>query len=196
MMVYRKEGKCCMKKIAVILAAILMLTLSAAIAENQYYSVEAPVEITAAETYTLVLRAGEGWRFNITDNMDVTSWLVKADGTSAFADASGIAVTKLVWGPAEGEEADVAVACEVIIDASRITAFNSNGAFDLYVLPTGKSTIWVTGENHGQYVDTAEPAGRVQIPAVSVSGKLTGSAGMELTPRAGHRADCADDGRP
>ena len=72
------------------------------------------------------------------------------------------------------------MALEIAIDASKISAFTANGSYDLYILPTGKSTLWVTGENHGQYVDSIEPAGRVVIPAVSVDGKLTADAGMEL----------------
>ena len=47
------------------------------------------------------------------------------------------------------------MACGVIIDASRIAAFTESCTYDLYVYPTGKETIWVCGENHGQYVDTA-----------------------------------------
>ena len=103
--------------------------------------------------------------WNIADNTDVTAWFVRADGTPAFADESGIASGKLVYGPAEGEEEDVAVALEITIDASEITGFTVNGGYDLYIMPTGKSTIWVCGENHGQYVDSSEPAGRVEIPS-------------------------------
>lgn len=165
----------------VLLATLLCLFMcGSALAENQYYTVNTPVEISAAETVTLVLDANEGWMWNITDNTDVTAWLVKEDGTPAFADASGIAAAKLVYGAVEGEEDEVAVALEVAIDAAKITGFTANGSYDLYVLPTGKSTIWVCGENHGQYQDTMEPAGRVTLPAVSVEGKLTANAGMEM----------------
>lgn len=68
------------------------------------------------------------------------------------------------------------MACEVIIDASRISGFTANGSYDLYVMPTGKSTLWVYGENKDQYQNAAEKAGVVALPAVSVEGKLTGSA--------------------
>ncbi|MDO5299594.1 MAG: hypothetical protein Q4F18_09210 [Clostridia bacterium] len=166
-----------MNKLIVCMAALICLLLcGSAAAENQYYAVSAPVEIAGAQAYTLVLDAREGWQFNITDNMDVTSWLVKEDGSPAFADAEGIATTKLVYGKAEGEEEELAVACEVIIDASKITGFTANGSYDLYVLPTGKSTLWVYGDNKGQYQNSAEKAGAVLLPAVSVEGKLTGKA--------------------
>ena len=164
------------------LCAILLglLVCGTALAENQYYAVNTPVDIASADTVILTLDAQPGWMWNISDNTDVTAWFVKADGTPAFADAEGVATGKLVYGPTEGEEEDVPMALEIAIDASKISAFTENGAFDLYILPTGKSTLWVTGENHGQYVDSIEPAGRVVIPAVSVDGKLTADAGMEM----------------
>lgn len=164
-----------------LLAALLCFLLAVpAFAENQYYAVHEPIEISSAEPVVLTLDAQEGWMWNIADNTDVTAWFVRADGTPAFADASGIASGKLVYGPAEGEEEDVAVALEITIDASKITGFTVNGGYDLYIMPTGKSTIWVCGENHGQYVDSSELAGRVEIPSVSVEGKLTANAGMEF----------------
>lgn len=164
-----------------LLAALLCFLLAVpALAENQYYAVHEPIEISSAEPIVLTLDAQEGWMWNIADNTDVTAWFVRADGTPAFADASGIASGKLVYGPAEGEEEDVAVALEITIDASKITGFTVNGGYDLYIMPTGKSTIWVCGENHGQYVDSSELAGRVEIPSVSVEGKLTANAGMAL----------------
>ena len=164
------------------LCAVLcaLLLCGTALAENQYYAVSAPVDVASADTVILTLNAQPGWMWNISDNTDVTAWFVKADGTPAFADAEGVASGKLVYGPTEGEEEDVPMALEIAIDASKISAFTENGAFDLYILPTGKSTLWVTGENHGQYVDSIEPAGRVVIPAVSVDGKLTADAGMEM----------------
>ena len=163
--------------LAVLLCALLAVP---ALAENQYYAVHEPIEISAAQTVTLTLDAQEGWMWNIADNTDVTAWFVCADGTPAFADASGIASGKLVYGKVEGEEDEVAVALDIAIDATKISGFTVNGGYDLYILPTGKSTILVCGENHGQYVDTMEPAGRVEIPAVSVEGKLTANAGMQL----------------
>ena len=164
-----------------LLAALLCVLLAVpALAENQYYAVREPIEISAAQSVTLTLDAQAGWMWNIADNTDVTAWFVCADGTPAFADEAGIASGKLVYGPAEGEEEDVAVALDITIDAAAISGFTVNGGYDLYILPTGKSTIWVCGENHGQYVDSMEPAGRVEIPAVSVEGKLTANAGMQL----------------
>ena len=166
-----------MALLAVLLCALLAVP---ALAENQYYAVHEPIEISAAQTVTLTLDAQEGWMWNITDNTDVTAWFVCADGTPAFADASGIASGKLVYGKVEGEEDEVPVALDIAIDAAKISGFAVNGGYDLYILPTGKSTLWVCGENKGQYVDSMEPAGRVEIPAVSVEGKLTANAGMQL----------------
>lgn len=163
-----------------LIAALLCLLCGCALAENQYYTVSAPVEISAAEPVVLTLDANEGWMWNITDNTDVTAWLVREDGSPAFADAEGIASAKLIYGPAADEEADVAVSLEVTIDAARISGFTVNGSYDLYVQPTGKSTIWVCGNNHGQYQDSREPAGRVVLPEVVVEGMLTANAGMEL----------------
>lgn len=163
-----------------LIAALLCLLCGCALAENQYYAVSAPIEISAAEPVVLTLDANEGWMWNITDNTDVTAWLVREDGSPAFADAEGIASAKLIYGPAADEEADVAVSLEVTIDAARISGFTVNGSYDLYVQPTGKSTIWVCGNNHGQYQDSREPAGRVVLPEVVVEGMLTANAGMEL----------------
>lgn len=67
------------------------------------------------------------------------------------------------------------MACGVIIDASRIAAFTESGTYDLYVYSTGKETISVCGENHGQYVDTAELAGQAVRPLVTVEGKFEGT---------------------
>ncbi|MBQ8092708.1 MAG: hypothetical protein IJ242_03935 [Clostridia bacterium] len=161
-------------------AALLCLVCGTVLADNQYYTVNAPVEISAAEPVVLKLDAKEGWMWNVTDNTDVTAWLVKEDGTPAFADAEGIATAKLVYGPAADEENDVAVAVEITIDAARITGFTVNGSYDLYVMPLGKASIWACGNNHGQYQDSKEPAGKVSIPQVSVEGKLTANAGKEL----------------
>ncbi|MBQ9326554.1 MAG: hypothetical protein IJ246_12400 [Clostridia bacterium] len=163
-----------------LMTVLLCLAGGMALAENQYYVVNAPVEIRAAEPVVLTLDAQEGWMWNITDNTDVTAWLVKEDGSPAFADAEGIATAKLVYGPVENEESEVAVALEVTIDAARISGFTANGSYDLYVMPTGKSTIWVCSGNHGQYQDSRELAGSVVIPQVSVEGKLTANAGKEL----------------
>ena len=163
-----------------LITALLCMICGTVLAENQYYEVQAPIEINAAENVVLTLDAKEGWMWNITDNTDVTAWLVKEDGTPAFADAEGIASAKLVYGKVENEENEVAVALEVTIDAAKISGFTANGSYDLYVLPTGKSTLWVCGDNHGQYQDSKESAGRIVIPAVSVEGKLTANAGREL----------------
>ena len=162
------------------MAVLLCLVCGAALAENQYYAVHAPIEISAAKPVVLTLDAKEGWMWNITDNTDVTAWLVKEDGAPAFADAEGIASAKLVYGRAKDEENDVAVALEITIDAAKISGFTANGSYDLYVLPTGKSTIWVCSGNHGQYQNSKELAGRIVIPAVSVEGKLTANAGRQM----------------
>lgn len=162
------------------MAVLLCLLCTGAFADNQYYAVNAPIVLDAAEPVVLTLDAKEGWMWNITDNTDVTSWLVKEDGSPAFVDEEGIASAKLVYGPAKDEENDVAVALDITIDAAKITGFTSNGSYDLYVQPTGKSTIWVCSGNHGQYQDSKEAAGQVVIPAVSVEGKLTADAGREL----------------
>ena len=164
----------------VLFVVICLALCGTALAENQYYAVNAPVEISSAETVTLTLDAQEGWMWNISNNTDVTAWLVKEDGTPAFAETEGVASATLVYGPAEGEDEDVAVALEIAIDATKISGFTANGTYDLYVYPTGKSTIWVCGENHGQYQDSMEPAGRVVLPEVLVEGKLTANAGMNL----------------
>ena len=164
----------------VLLTVLLCLACTGAIAENQYYAVSTPAAISAAETVTLTLEAKAGWMWNITDNTDVTAWLVKEDGSPAFVDQEGIATAKLIYGKVENEENEVAVALEIIIDAAKITGFTSNGGFDLYVLPTGKSTLWVCGGNHGQYQNSKELAGKVVLPAVSVEGKLTANAGREI----------------
>ena len=172
-----------------LMTVLLCLVCGAAVAENQYYAVSAPIEISAAEPVVLKLDAKAGWMWNITDNTDVTAWLVKEDGTPAFADAEGIASAKLVYGPVENEENEVAVALEVTIDAAAISGFTANGGYDLYVLPTGKSTLWVCGGNHGQYQDSKESVGRVVIPRVSVEGKLTANADCALHGRHRRRQD-------
>lgn len=74
-------------KWAAMMAVLLCLVCRAALAENQYYAVHAPIEINAAEPAVLTLDAREGWMWNITDNTDVTAWLVREDGSPAFADA-------------------------------------------------------------------------------------------------------------
>ena len=161
----------------ILLAALLCLLMcGSALAENQYYEVAAPVEINAAETVTLTLNAKIGWAWNITDNMDVTSWLITEDGKPAFADESGIAVGKLVMSAREDVEGEIAAALDVMIDVNKITGFAQNGGYDLYVKPTNKITLWAVGDNHGQYNDSTEYCGAVVIPAVSVEGKLTANA--------------------
>ena len=82
------------------MAVLLCLLCTGAFADNQYYAVNAPIVLDAAEPVVLTLDAKEGWMWNITDNTDVTSWLVKEDGSPAFVDEEGIASAKLVYGPA------------------------------------------------------------------------------------------------
>ena len=52
-----------------LLAALLCVLLAVpALAENQYYAVREPVEISAAQSVTLTLDAQAGWMWNIADN--------------------------------------------------------------------------------------------------------------------------------
>ena len=162
-------------------AALLVRFLDAAgQSTNIYYKVANASEVNIEDDgiYTIRLLAEDGWMFDITDNMDVTAWLVKQDGTPAFADAAGIASTQLVYGPVAGEEDEVAVGCNVIIDASKISGFTEAGSYDLYVFPTGKETIWACGDNHGQYVDSMERAGRISRPELTVDGKFESTIAM------------------
>ncbi|MDC7291092.1 hypothetical protein NXH76_25220 [Blautia schinkii] len=149
-------------------------------ADNQYYTVDEQVDIVGNEVYTVTLSANEGWKWNIADNMDVTSWLVDEHGNPAFTDAEGIGVANLVYGTAEGEEEEVPTSLKLTVDASKISGFSHNGSYELFFKPTGKSTIWVTGENHGQYQDSAEQIGEVVIPEVRADGMITGNANGEL----------------
>lgn len=149
-------------------------------AENQYYSVETQAELAGSELYTVTLGANEGWKWNIPENMDVTAWLVDEQGVPAFDETEGIASAHLVYGTAEGEEEEVPIGLEITIDASKISGFSHNGSYELFVKPTGKESIWVTGENHGQYQNCAEPIGTVVIPEVAVNGMIKGNANQEL----------------
>ena len=167
-------------KWTILMVLLLCAVCGNVLAENQYYEVHDPIVIRAAEKVVLTLDAKEGWMWNITGNTDVTAWLVREDGSPAFADEKGIAIAQLIYGNVADEENEVPVALEVSIDAAGITGFTANGSYDLYVLPTGKSTIWVCGNNHGQYQDSMELAGSVVVPAVSVEGKLTANAGREM----------------
>ncbi len=81
-----------MKKIAVILAALLMRTLSAAIAENQYYSVDTPVEITAAETYTM-----DGLQDELIDSSAAVVELLEGDGYKTSEIEMGEGVLSAQW---------------------------------------------------------------------------------------------------
>lgn len=81
-----------MKKIAVILAALLMRTLSAAIAENQYYSVATPVEITAAETYTM-----DGLQDELIDSNAAVVELLEGDGYKTSEVEMGEGVLSAQW---------------------------------------------------------------------------------------------------
>lgn len=86
----------------------------------------------------------------------------------------------MVYGPVEGEDEDVAVALEIAIDIPSVRAFPANGSYDFYVYPTGKSTLWVCGDNKGQYVNAMERAGTVVLPEVTVEGTITGDVAGEL----------------
>lgn len=165
------------------LALLLALALCcAASAENQYYFIDAPLEITDGGIYTAVIHAGtDGWEWSISENKDVTSWLVKADGTPAFTATEGVAKAHLVYGPFEGVEGDVATTLEVAIDMSKVGGFTENGAFDLYFQPIGKDAIWACGDNHGQYVDCMEKLGTIHVPSVQIDGLITGNSGEALS---------------
>ena len=65
-----KKGGFLMKqgKWIILIAALLCLLCGAALAENQYYAVNAPIEISAAEPVVLTLDAKEGWMWNIGKN--------------------------------------------------------------------------------------------------------------------------------
>ena len=168
------------KTMALFLALSGLLTAGGALAENQYYTVNTPVSIEQNTVYSAVIDANEGWKWNISDHMDVTAWLVDVQGNPAFENQTGIATAQLIYGAAEGEEEEVPVALQIDIDAAKIEGFTHNGSFDLYVKPLGKGAIWAAGNNHGQYQNSAEKLGEIKIPEVVVDGEITGSANKTL----------------
>ncbi len=168
------------KAMALLLSLGALLSAGTALAENQYYSVNTPVSIEQNTMYSALLDANEGWKWNISDNMDVTGWLVDEQGNAAFTNQANIAKATLVYGTVEGEEEAVPVALQIDIDASKIEGFTHNGSFDLYVKPLGKDAIWVTGSNHGQYQNSAEKIGEIKVPAISVEGEITGNSNKAL----------------
>lgn len=168
------------KTMALFLALSGLLTAGGALAENQYYTVNTPVSIEQNTVYSAVIDANEGWKWNISDHMDVTAWLVDVQGNPAFENQTGIATAQLIYGAAEGEEEEVPVALQIDIDAAKIEGFTHNGSFDLYVKPLGKGAIWAAGNNHGQYQNSAEKLGEIKIPAIIVDGEITGNANKEL----------------
>ncbi len=151
---------------------------------NEYYAVAQSVSITGQDMVTVLLDAKEGWMWNITDGLDVTSWMVREDLEPAFAEESGVAISKLIYGTAEGEEQEAPVQLQITIDMSKVSGFTENGSYDLYVYPTGKEVLWVTGENHGQYIDSAEKIGEINRPEVSADGIIEGEStvdGLSIT---------------
>ena len=119
------------KTMALFLALSGLLTAGGALAENQYYTVNTPVSIEQNTVYSAVIDANEGWKWNISDHMDVTAWLVDVQGNPAFENQTGIATAKLIYGAAEGEEEEVPVALQIDIDAAKIEVFTHIGSFDL-----------------------------------------------------------------
>lgn len=171
-----------MKKLLPCVALLLVMLFSfTAYADNQYYYVESSVEIVDSGVYTAVIQAGtDGWEWSISENKDITSWLVTENNQPAFAEESGVAHAHLIYGPLEGAEGDVALTLEVTIDMSKVTGFAENGSYDLYFRPLGKDAIWAAGNNHGQYVTCSEKIGTVYIPTVSAEGIITGTAGKAV----------------
>lgn len=120
------------------------------------------VNIKDAGTYTVRLKAKEGWQFDVADHTDVTGWFVNEAGESAFTNTSGIAMA------VNGEDFEL----DITIDASKIEGFSTNGSADLYVMPTGGIPLVVEGDNHGQYVAVSEKAGSYIIPEVQIEGTI------------------------
>ena len=120
---------------------------------NMYFSSlnAEEVNIKDAGTYTVRLKAKEGWQFDVADHTDVTGWFVNEAGESAFTNTSGIAMA------VNGEDFEL----DITIDASKIEGFSTNGSADLYVMPTGGIPLVVEGDNHGQYVAVSEKAGLI-----------------------------------
>lgn len=127
------------------------------------------VNITDTKEYTIQLKAKEGWQFDIADYTDVTTWLLNGEGKPAFKDETGVATA------VNGEN----FALDIIIDASKISGFSSNGSGELYVKPVGGNPLVVEGENHGQYTVTAERAGAYTIPKLVVEGEISGTSSSE-----------------
>jgi hypothetical protein len=118
---------------------------------NQYFECVNSDEVNISDTgtYTIHLKAKEGWQFDVADNTDVTGWIVNESGNPAFADESGIAFAV--------NEEDFGLA--ITIDAAKISGFNSNGSGSLYVKPSGGNPLVVEGDNHGQYTVVSEYSG-------------------------------------
>ena len=131
---------------------------------NMYFSSlnAEEVNIKDAGTYTVRLKAQEGWQFDVADHTDVTGWFVNEAGESAFTNTSGIAMA------VNGEDFEL----DITIDASKIEGFSTNGSADLYVMPTGGIPLVVEGDNHGQYVAVSEKAGSYIIPEVQIEGTI------------------------
>ena len=135
---------------------------------NQYFEVLNAQETDIRDTgsYTIHLKAKEGWQFDIADNTDVTSWLVNAQGEPVFLNESGVAYA------VNGEDFGL----DIQIDASKIAGFCSNGSGEIFVRPIGSNPIVVEGENHGFYNVSSELAGGYTIPEVVVEGTIEGTS--------------------
>lgn len=135
---------------------------------NQYFESLNADEVNIQDTgsYTIQLKAKEGWQFDVADNTDVTKWIVNENDEPAFTNDSGVAFA------VNGED----FALNITIDASQIAGFNTNGSGELYVKPNGGIPLVVEGENHGQYQVVSEKAGVYTIPEVEVVGTVEGTS--------------------
>lgn len=143
--------------------------------ENVYFALEGdPFNIVGTDACSFSLRAAEGWSFTVTDDTDVTSWLVDQNGNPAFTDTKGIAYASL----SDGASGDEKNCLTITIDASKITGFTGNGVTDVYVRPSSDS-MWVAGDNHGFYNEVSECCGKYTIPAVSVPDMIEAETGPD-----------------
>lgn len=140
---------------------------------NDYFESLNAAEVNIVDTglYTIELQAKDGWQFDVADNSDVTSWLVDANGETAFPDDTGVATA------VNGDDFTLTIT----VDASKISSFPTNGAGELYVKPTGGNPLVVEGDNKGQYTEASEFVGAYTIPEVAVDGTIEGESGTEHT---------------
>ncbi|MGN1022439.1 MAG: hypothetical protein ACI4OJ_02980 [Lachnospiraceae bacterium] len=148
------------------------LETQAAENENVYFTClnAQDVDIRDTGTYTIVLKAKEGWQFDVADNADVTRWIVNENGAPAFTNDTGVAFAK------NGDDFTLTIT----IDASKIEGFTTNGSGTLYVRPTGGIPLIVEGDNHGQYTVVSEKAGTYTIPKVSIEGTVEATSSKSV----------------